>query len=324
MISMVSRDLVNRVVSQFPIVSYLSSRAEMRDSGRDNILCTCPVCNGRLKLSVHRRTKVIHCFKCDEGGYGYPRWNGKGNIITLISLFEGIPGYRAFQRLFEFSGVTEIEFTPQSVETVSLPEDAIKLSEVPETSEPNLLLLQRHCGHLRETSYVCVGGDYSYRWIFPVYWNDELVGFEAKAYRKQQPKSLFPEWFATSNYVYRTRNWDASNPMAVITESVLDAETLGCNALGLFGSSLRDGQLQRLFELQKNGLTDLVWMLDADAAAKSAKAILEKTMAWFNNFFVVLHGRDDPNELGREKCWEHVRKAIRVENPLDLAAILLT
>jgi hypothetical protein len=146
----------------------------------------------------------------------------------------------------------------------------------------------------------------------------KVVGFDAKSYVSAKPKSLFPEW-QEKGAMYVTRAWDWSKDFAVITESVLDAETLGSNAIGILGSVLRPAQLIHLRRLRKK-ISRLVWFLDGDAWRKQNRAVFRLT-SMFDNFLVPLDFGEDPNDLGRSRCWEQVRRAIPVRNDSDLIRI---
>jgi hypothetical protein len=152
--------------------------------------------------------------------------------------------------------------------------------------------------------------------VMPIQWFGELLGFDAKSYANGTPKSLFPPW-QTDGAMHATAAWDHAANFAVITESLLDAETIGINAIGINGSVLRDSQLARLLDLRHQGVTSLVWFLDWDAWRKQYNAIFRKTSR-FDNFVVPLLVNSDPNELRREKCWELIRDAVPVRDSLDL------
>jgi hypothetical protein len=150
----------------------------------------------------------------------------------------------------------------------------------------------------------------------PVQWFGELVGFDAKSYRNGTPKSLFPEW-QDASALHSTAAWDHAADFCVITESVLDAETLAVNAVGILGSTFRSAQLTKLLEIRQQGVTKLVWFLDYDAWRKQYNAIFHKT-GRFDNYVVPLLEDSDPNDLGRDRCWELVSQAVRVRDELDL------
>jgi hypothetical protein len=157
---------------------------------------------------------------------------------------------------------------------------------------------------------------YANRWILPCHYFGELTGFEAKTYGNGKPKSLFPEWFRPDSTVYTT-TWDVDQDFCVITESIFDAETLGSNAIGIFGSVLRHGQLQKLLEMRNTcRLRRLVWFLDPDAVKKQTRAIVTKTLPHFTNY--IVRSEYDPNDTGSTKCWKLVKNSIPVASARDI------
>ena len=306
---------LKEAIEKFPIVRWLGSHVQVWDSGGANVWITCPVCQTKKKLGVHRQHKKAQCFKCNEGGAGGAVWNGKAGLLKLIELVERCDRRTAINRVFELSGVSDFGYVAKEIPTVQIPREAIALKDCP-THPASQMLTRRHCGHLIQSSYVCVDGRYSHRVLMPIHWFGEFVGIDAKSYTNATPKSLFPEW-QEAGAMHATGAWDHTADFAVVTESVLDAETLGCNAIGILGSVLRPAQLNRLLKLRQQGVQRLVWFLDYDAWRKQYNAIFRKT-GMFDNLIVPLESDSDPNDLGREKCWDLVRNAVPIEDELDL------
>lgn len=305
---------LKEAIDRFPVVRWLDVRTKVRDSGGENVMITCPVCRSQ-KLGVHRSRRTAQCFKCNEGGAGHGVWDGKSGLIGLIQLIDRCDRRTAIDIIFRESGVPDYGYTPKEIPETKLPAEAIPLSKAP-LHPAAQMLHNRQCGHLVPTSYVCVDGRYSHRVLLPVQWFGELVGFDAKTYANGTPKSLFPMW-QTSGAVHSTAAWDHSADFAVITESVLDAETVGINAIGILGSVLRPAQLSKLLEIKQQGVRKLVWFLDFDAWRKQYNAILRKT-GRFDNYVVPLSEDADPNSLGREKCWQLIEQATLVRDELEL------
>lgn len=304
-------------IAKFPIVSYLRQFPGFEDRGREHVRLNCPVCRGYMKLNVHRELKRGHCFKCDEGGAGLGRWNGKANLFGLIRILENLDDRAAFKRIYAFAGLPDpIYVRPTDTQTVrGMPSDSIRMQNS-SLHESAVYLRGRGVGHLLNTASVCVSGMYTGRVILPCNFLGKFEGFEAKSYCGHARKTLYPQWFETGRTIYTTPWYFGAN-FAVITESVLDAETLGVNAVGLYGSVLRDGQLSRLLDLRERGVRRLVWMLDADAIRKSAIAIRKKTFSWFENFVIQLNAGEDPNSIGRDECWRRVAEASLVRDEFD-------
>jgi len=300
-------------IEKFPIIRWLESRTKLHDNGSMNVHIDCPVCGSSKRLGIHRTKKTGQCFKCNEGGAGGKVWSGTTGLIGLIQLIEKCDKRTAVDRIFELAGMPDTGYQHKHV-TAGLPRDAIPLSSL-SPLHPAREMMQRRGAHLIDHCSVCIGGPHSHRVIMPIRWFGELRGFEAKAYTQATPKSLTTLFNA--NGIYSTIGWDHTQDFAVITESVLDAETLKVNACGILGSVLRDGQLNSLLKLRDEGVQRLVWFLDFDAWRKQYNTIFRKT-GRFDNYVVPLREDSDPNDLGYEKCWELVSKAIHVRDPLDL------
>jgi hypothetical protein len=311
-------DDLRTVVNAFPVVTWLSSKVKVSDTGGANVQLDCPVCRGRNKLGVHRVKKVAQCFKCSEGGGGGTVWNGRVDLIGLIRLLDLCDYRQAVRTIYSYAGIAEPKWERLQPISRSIPEESFPLRDVSPLHPSRVWLRSRGVEHLAECSHVCVDGDYEGRVILPATWFDETAGWEAKTYTNSKPKSLFPEWFETSHNVYTTQQWDAAANFCVITESIFDAETYKINAIGLYGSTLREGQLMRLLDLKARGISRLVWCLDYDAWKKQASAILTRTGLYFENLVCDLPKWKDPNQLGWAKCWELVREAKIIKDSTDL------
>jgi len=306
------------VCDAFPVVTWLSSKVKVSDTGGANVQIDCPVCRGRNKLGVHRVKKVAQCFKCSEGGAGGTVWNGRVDLIGLIRLLDLCDYRQAIRTIYSYAGIAEPKWERNKPVSRGVPKEAYPLRDVAASHPSREWLHKRGVGHLAECSHVCIDGPYEGRVILPATWFEETAGWEAKTYVGSQPKSLFPEWFETSHNIYTTQEWDTSADFCVITESILDAETFRINALGLYGSTLREGQLLKLFELKARGINRLVWCLDYDAWKKQAAAILTRTELHFINLVCDLPRWEDPNQVGWAKCWELVQNAKVIKDSTDL------
>lgn len=321
---------LDSAIDSFPIVAWLSTHTQVGHADTEDLYVDCPICGGKKKLGVARvdhygsngrlvRKGTANCFKCHEGGYGGEIWSGKASLPRFIKLLEGCSWRRAFNKIYELSGIPEPEFVPRKNQEPKLPTELIPLSECSPTEKGVQELTKRGVGHLIETSYVCLeSGKYYERIIFPVYWDGELVGFEAKSVHKARIPSLFPPWMPTDSLLYTTRNWDSSSTTAVMTESIIDSETLSSfsNAVGCFGS-FKEGQLERLIEL---GIETLVWAMDGDAWSKQVRAI-QDTFHFFEHKVIHIEPDQDPNSLGSEILRHRFSQARTVRDELDLTVI---
>ena len=307
------------LIDNFPLFSWLSDRG-YGFRGSTSIRINCPHCGGIRTLSIHTQKKFCQCFRCSEGGHAVGKWDGTGSLIDLVALVEDCDRRTAFKKIAELSGQPDLDFDklPEIKNPEKFfPKESVLLSKAHHNHPAKKILKERKLEHLTDSIFVCVSGQYANRWILPCLFFNELKGFEAKSYCGKKPKSLFPEWFSTSESFYTTKTWDFSAGLVIITESIFDAETVGCNAIGLYGSQLREGQLLKLVELKDKGVRELIWFLDGDAWRKQRRQVLLYTRNFFANRVVRVPKDEDPNSIGRDACWQLVKLAKVVESGLD-------
>jgi hypothetical protein len=307
----------------FDVVSWISQYTKVRSKGHDNCYADCPFCKGESTLAISRRLNIFRCFRCYDGGHCREIWRGTCNLTKMMMLLENISYREAKEKVANLQGLT---FKPTQTERPKIEPlfpESFPLKECHFLNPGRLMLAKRGVSHLVDSSSYCPIGTYHDRVILPTNYLGQLTGFEAKAiYPSQRPKALYPNWFRTGETFYTTQRWDESESFLVITESVLDAETLGINAIGLFGSYLKDAQFELLLKLRETGKTDLVWMLDSDAMQKSIRFILTKTLPFFTNYITKLPRGEDPNSLGRDKCWSLVSRAKEIKGEEDFLDVL--
>jgi len=313
-----------QAIKEFPIRRWLvESGLKTGDLSREKVRADCPHCGGRDTLEINQQFRNCRCYRCDHGDHGGQTWSGRGGLLDLISLVEGISHREAIERVLELAdypdGISSERLPKQK--QISIPQEAIPLDEAYDEHPSREVLRRRGLEHMQGRIYLCVEGKYADRWILPVRdLDDQLVGFEAKSFLKHPTKSL--SMFPTGVTIYCTPAWDLSQDFVVITESIFDAETLRTNAAGIFGSVLHPGQLVQLLELRKRrGVRRLVWMLDPDAAAKQRRAALQMTGTMFTNYVAEIPSGDDPNSLGYQKCWDLVAHAVPVGGISDFLRI---
>lgn len=321
-----TKQLLSESIRTFPVVRWIRNHTSVPTVSDTNSYADCPICGGSQKLQIKMADKWFRCFRCTDGGHHGDRWSGTCGLIEMISLLEGISRKQAVQKIYKEAGISDVYYETNArlqLYESELPNDAIASIGCPNHASSHYLH-DRGVSHLLDSCFVCVTGLYSRRVILPCQFFEEAYGFEAKSYDPSvKPKTLYPPWFKTPEYVYTTQAWDHRSPFCVITESILDAETLRTNAVGIYGSVLAPGQLSRLLKLRDMGVTRLVWMLDGDAFFKQSRSILGKTLGLFHNYIVALESTEDPNDLGYDECWNRVANATEIKDELDIAKMAL-
>lgn len=326
---------LDNAIRAFPVVQWLSQFTAVSDGAGANLYATCPVCGGRAKLRIRKENRAWKCYRCVDGGHGVGKWNGKGSLVSLVAHLEQLTVPKAIEFIGAQAGVPDLAYVPPDVPYQKIPREALPLSEFDTEHVAWERLRERKLTHLAPRIFGCVSGQYADRWILPANFLGHTEGIEAKSwFRTVLPKALYPVWFKTPEWVYTTYDWDFSLGFAVVTESIFDAETFQQNAIGLYGSTLLPGQLDRLLELRAKGIKTLFWALDPDAVKKQNQAILQKTIGLFKNYTVSFpckshnlgsgshaSGKMDPNEAGQATCWELLDTAVPIESELDLLGV---
>ncbi len=301
-------------VDKFDLVGWTTDYAKLVHETRKSARFDCPFCDSRRTLSVGKEKKIVKCFRCS--GAGHPDWSGVASAVTWITLLKHCSKYDAIKIILAGTGIiARPEFIAPDTD-YSIPKDAMKIAESCDQDHPcRLFLRSRGMDHLSNRLFVCVTGKYKGRILLPIYWMKEYLGFEAKSYTKQTPKSLS---VCQPDSLYMCSCWNTSMPQVVITESYLDTETVGVNSISLLGSDMGEDRFARLLGLRKLGVKTLIWFLDGDALAKQLKLTFKWTSIYFENKVVDCPPKDDPNSLGTSKCWELINKARTIENEFDI------
>ena len=310
-------------VSRFPIVSWADENLRNVRAGHEEIKADCPLCGGQRTLSINRHKMLFCCHRCPVRN---PDWRRKGTNLLQFMVLLGQDKGEAFRTILRLSGLPDREIAARRTGQPLIPPGAIPLSTLPDTEPARQLLVARHVPHLIPVSYVCVEGYYKDRVILQCLERDELKGSECKSlFRGAQFKSLFhpPGQFEKSKTVYTTRAWNHSSKTAVVTESILDAETFSgvANGIGLYGSELSEGQVFAMLSL---GIEEVVWALDGDAHDKVLKAFRKWGCDLFDNSMIRFGERDDPNSVGTEGCKKLLADRIPVTSEWDLFSAALT
>ena len=136
------------------------------------------------------------------------------------------------------------------------------------------------------------------RSIVPVYYNEEKVGFIARATKSwQSPKYLFSDGFKKANYLY---NYDKALDRSLETATLFLVEGQGDvwrmyeagvrNCVGLFGKDISKKQKELLL---KSGATKLIVLTDNDQAGRESKIKIQRELfRSFNLKFPKFDGKD--------------------------------
>jgi len=293
------------------IVAWFARNFDIRTTQNPNrISICCPFC---VKVSEGRKpadTKFhmgvtftpaarspvpcVHCFRC---GYS-------ASLKRFISTYEGSDSLtfnRAFRQALESLSVADDGVTVPREMQVPLPEEFEELDmfSVSHTTAIRYLK-QRRIGKRIYRMFelgLCLGGEYSGRLVFPIRFENRVVGFTARAIAPIVPKYRFPSGFSAASFLY---NYDraSKSDTAVVVEGVFDAIRFPRNAVGLFGKAMSVRQKQLLVKTWK----DVVVMLDSDAGEAAYK--IQKQLSAFVDCRIATLENGDPADSSKEAIQE--------------------
>jgi len=247
---------------------------------------TCPLC-GRDKLRVNVERKSWHCWYCEEYKTGFDgrriAVKGAGGTLALIQLLEGCTKEQAVKMVLgrSFAPVDfgepedddyEIEYL-ESVRTAVKPAVPILPPEGWQTIEPSTYLQLPYLASRGITYqdvmqfglFWCAQGKYANRIIFPVYEQNQLVYWQARAMWDSDHKRFIkalnpgpvPNMAGASEVLF---NLDIARQYerVVITEGPIDAIHVGPDAVCTFGKKISIVQILKLYYAGVKAV-DLMW-----------------------------------------------------------------
>jgi len=247
-----------------------------------------------------------HCgIFIDGGNYSCWRCSEAGSFYKLLSEILGI-SFAEYDKLLHsiiaVQPVVKVEEPPkvEEIKPVILPKEFKPITEhVPLfviTFLDNRRISLETC-----TKYnlgYCQFGEYAQRIIIPIYINNELVAFQARAAVDHASLRYKTSKVAINNYLYK---YDDIDKRMILTEGVFDALRLEDEAVCSFGTHICINQ--RRLILQKK-LNELIFCWDGDAYMKAYKQAL-----WFKPFIdrikvIRLPKTEDPDSLGKSGTYD--------------------
>lgn len=272
-------------LSTFDICQYLENRnISYSDKGKNIasgwIGTTCVFCDDQsTHLGINLQSNAYNCLKCGE----------KGNILHLIQEIDQVPIPKAIQIFYQFQGTTlsyldePIHHQPPS--QIQLPKGASKNFAGVFT---NYLLGRKFNPSqiIRDYDLYCCHtiGDFKFRLIIPVYFNDQCVTFTSRDVTNKAiipychcpiEKSIIP----IKETLY---NIDSVKDKAVVVEGVTDVWRLGEGCVATFGTKYTKEQLVLLSSVKK-----IYILYDSDAKEQSEK--LGNDLSCFINEVEILY-----------------------------------
>lgn len=312
---------------------------DLKPTGKgDQLHGNCPFCGDRRsRLYIGVYNQKVYCHNC---GYG-------GTIIKLIADIERIPYTKAFEIYKEYNGSIVI---PEDVTeelsnmlnkidyTKYLTKSAIPLPEEFQLLEGNTSV---YAGRVRKylTSRLvtkkqikshkmgyCSSGKYEGRAILPIYQEDELKFWVARAtskdaYKKELSPSDEDYQVSKSEVIFNIDRAAKLFNTAIISEGIFDAVSWGDVGAGLLGKRCSEEQLKILLSY-KDKLTDGVYLaLDPDAW-KYMIEIADELHQYMPVKIIKMPGDYDPNDYarkyGKSACLKLIDSAVEYDRLFKL------
>lgn len=223
----------------------------------EEVWICCPFCNeDRFRLGLNFKKNVAHCFNC-----GWKSRKAIPDYLSAVRIHAAVDGYEAREE--------------ESAPVVELPEDftllwTLEPSDGAEWFAAREYLERRGVTEVQMRQYdlgASWTGRFSYRVIFPVVFQDRLLGLVGRdftGYRK--PKYLNSIGVKT---VYGLRQ-RAGSELLILSEGCLKALAIAriapdvCSA-SLLGSSVTEGQIE---QIRASGFREVCLFSDPDRPGK--------------------------------------------------------
>lgn len=296
----------------------------------------CPMCGEhRHRMYVNLSTHKTYCHNCG--------WSG--TLLKLIQVLEGVSFEKARSIYKDVKGtmyipdevVDELYDTllltnvkPKiSLRPIPLPEEYVKIDssrKVPIMQQAIKALHKRAVSDNqidRHKMGVCYTGNYANRIIIPIYEENQLRFWVARAisknaYRKEMSPSNLDYQISKSQVIFNISDASKLYNAIVISEGIYDATAWGDIGVSLLGKQMSDEQLSIILSY-KEYLTEGVYLcLDEDARANTVKVADELSMHLPVKLIQLPKGYDDPNftrvNFGKKFMYNLIDKAVEYDN----------
>jgi hypothetical protein len=302
---MLSRQKVMDIFDEFDIPKWISGK----NVTAGWVEIQCPFCADHSHhCGVDPRTELFSCWICHR----------KGHLIDLLIALTGLSFTQcndAVSKLsVSFAEVQEEEVKvdiagtvpvvlPERFELVtgstnfSLLNDYLKRRNISKD-----VLISARCG-------VCRSGEYMNRLVIPVFYQEELVSFQAadlSGFARLGYRSAPLSMGRINDFLYNYDKIKVGGRM-IVTEGVLDAWRVGTEAVCSFTSNLTKTQIKLIKEKELN---ELYFCFDTELASYYKSRELAKEFEAYIPVVEVVklpYGKD-PDEVGREKIYQLIEE----------------
>ena len=287
-------DILNRAIEAFDLSSYVVAHGG-REVQTNEWLLTCPMCF-KPKLTVELNRRAWHCWVCEQ--YGAANFKtgkrqiikGAGGLVDLVQLLERWDRKRAAEYILKKANLKpenlariDVELQQTVIKELSIlrPTTSISYPAYAKALDGILPYMVQRGISMSDVRtfglFVCTGGRYQERLIFPVYEEGRLVYYQGRAmWESKAPgflKALNPsreEGAAVSSEVLFNLHQACKYPRVTIVEGPIDAVHVGASAVCTFGKKISAMQIAKLLRAGVRAL-NLMWdgpAMDNEACAR--------------------------------------------------------
>ena len=258
------------------VLTFLPPKRKTTPSGWTSFNAPCCHHNGH-SADTRQRGGVIqnddgisfHCFNCGFKASWQPGRNLSHKMrkfLQWIGTPDDIINKVALDVMRENEGISVQEKIAQlpTFNTVPLPEDAVKITDITDFNKYNMAVLEYMASrnlNVDDTDYYWSPSlGYRDRLIIPFYYEGRIVGWTARTITSnKQPKYLSEQ---QPGFVYGLDEQRYSKVFAIVCEGPVDA--LHVEGVALLGSEIKDQQAMLINRLSK----DVIVVPDRDEAGK--------------------------------------------------------
>ena len=255
----------------------------------------CPFCrDSGFHCGVFKNSGNFTCWRCDESGSFY----------ALIREYKGI-----YYEEYRFT-MAELLISFPHLSTFVVEEPEEQTTEEPAKLPTHFRRIDDDCPNVvrrflksrqfsvfeckRYKAGFCAYGKYAMRLIVPIYFENNLVGFQGRDVTGKARIKYKTSQNHINNYLYGYDDFEGDT--AIVVEGVFDQWRLGDTSLCSFGTKLTARQRRLITELKLN---TLIFAWDGDAYNKAIKEMKEFAPFIDNIYVLRLPVGEDPDTLGK-------------------------
>lgn len=286
--------------------AYFTKRLGLQKYRRGWLKGDCPSCGKKNKFGVNIAQDRTNCFVC---GYN----DKPEDVICKIEKLDTFQELKAYLNDYD-----DFEIKLEKAEAFKLNEDATLPESYYNIRLGHGIFGKNARAYCKKRGFdinkiskkgwgYCTAGKYAGYIICPYYLDNKLVYFNARRYMLSGPRFNNPPiedfGIGKSMLMYNRDALYLYNRVFIL-EGLMNAETIGDNAISFAGKSYSKWQLN---EIIKSPVDKVVIALDREALEQSIRLALD-LIQYKKVKLIIFEDDRDPNDLGRKKFIQIVSK----------------